>query len=83
MKIVWDEPKRLANLEKHGFDFADVVFFHWHSAVIKPARPDNAGRRRMKAVDRIAVVIFVTLGNEAMSVISFRPASAQERKVLS
>ncbi|GAA4116642.1 BrnT family toxin [Aminobacter aganoensis] len=87
MKIVWDEPKRLANLEKHGFDFADVVFFHWHSAVIQPARPDNASRRRMKAVgyfdDRIAVVIFVTLGTEAMSVISFRPASAQERKVLS
>ena len=29
MKIVWDEPKRLANLEKHGLDFADLteVFF--------------------------------------------------------
>jgi len=22
MKIVWDEPKRLANIEKHGLDFA-------------------------------------------------------------
>jgi uncharacterized DUF497 family protein len=24
VKIVWDEPKRLANLEKHGLDFADL-----------------------------------------------------------
>jgi uncharacterized protein len=29
MKIVWDETKRLANLKKHGFDFAapDLDFF--------------------------------------------------------
>jgi uncharacterized DUF497 family protein len=24
MQIVWDEPKRLANLDKHGLDFADL-----------------------------------------------------------
>jgi len=24
VKIVWDEPKRLANLDKHGLDFADL-----------------------------------------------------------
>jgi uncharacterized protein len=24
MKIVWDEPKRLANLSKHELDFADL-----------------------------------------------------------
>jgi uncharacterized DUF497 family protein len=24
MNIAWDEPKRLANLEKHGLDFADL-----------------------------------------------------------
>jgi len=29
MKIVWDEPRRLANLDKHGLDFADLdeLFF--------------------------------------------------------
>lgn len=86
MKIIWDEPKRQANIEKHGLDFADVVFFHWESAVIEPARPDSTGRRRMKAVgyfdDGIAVVIFATLGTEAISIVSFRPAGTQERKVL-
>jgi uncharacterized DUF497 family protein len=24
MKIIWDEPKRIANLDKHGMDFADL-----------------------------------------------------------
>jgi len=24
MKIIWDEPKRLANLAKHRMDFADL-----------------------------------------------------------
>ena len=24
MKIIWDEPKRLANLDKHGMNFADL-----------------------------------------------------------
>lgn len=24
MEIVWDEPKRLANIAKHGIDFADI-----------------------------------------------------------
>jgi uncharacterized DUF497 family protein len=41
---------------------------------------------RMKAIgcfaDGTAVVIFGTLGTEAISIISFRPASAKERKVL-
>lgn len=27
MKITWDEAKRIANLQKHGFDFEDVYFF--------------------------------------------------------
>jgi uncharacterized DUF497 family protein len=25
MVILWDEPKRQANIEKHGFDFADLT----------------------------------------------------------
>ena len=81
MKIVWDEPKRIANFQKHGLDFADVVFFDWAGAVIETSHSD-----RMKAVGRFedgtVVVIFATLGTEAMSIISFRPASERERKVL-
>jgi hypothetical protein len=25
MRILWDEPKRLANIARHGMDFADLV----------------------------------------------------------
>jgi uncharacterized protein len=32
--IFWDEPKRLANISKHGFDFADLDEALFLSAVI-------------------------------------------------
>ena len=86
MKIVWDEPKRQANLDKHGFDFADVGELDWRRSVIEMAKPDADGKQRMKAIgyyrDGTAVVIFATLGREAISVISFRNANAKERSKL-
>lgn len=81
MIITWDEPKRLANLDKHGMDFADVASFGWADAVITTTHS-----KRFKAVGRFvdgtAVVIFAMLGTEAISIVSFRPASARERSVL-
>lgn len=86
MKIVWDEPKRQANLQKHRLDFTDIGEFDWANAVVEDARPDASGRRRLKALgyfrDGTAAVIFVTLGREAVSIISFRPASDRERRRL-
>jgi uncharacterized DUF497 family protein len=83
MKIVWDEVKRQANIDKHRLDFADVVLFDWRSAKIYQAKPDATGGLRLKAVGhfehKICVVIFSLMGTEAMSVISFRSASAKER----
>lgn len=81
--FTWDENKRLLNFAKHGFDFADVANFDWESAVIAISAK---GDRRFKAVgyykDGTAVVVFATLGTEAVSIISFRAASVNERKVL-
>lgn len=86
MKIVWDEPKRQANLHKHRLDFADVGEFDWANALIEDARPDISGRRRLKALgyfrDGTAAVIFAILGQEAVSITSFRPASDRERRRL-
>jgi uncharacterized protein len=69
------------HFQKHGLDFADVVDFEWETAVI-----DATHSSRMKAIgyfaDGTVVVIFAALGIEAISIISFRPASAKERKVL-
>ncbi|MGK6313877.1 BrnT family toxin [Neorhizobium sp. DT-125] len=81
MKFVWDEPKRLANIAKHGFDFFDVGAFHWETAVM-----ERSHSGRIKAIgyfeDGTAVVIFAALGTEATSIISFRPANEKEKRLL-
>jgi uncharacterized DUF497 family protein len=81
MKIIWDEPKRQENIEKHGLDFADLIFFEWETALISQSHSN-----RMKAIgyfeDGTAVVVYSILGTEAISIISFRPASMKERSLL-
>lgn len=81
MIITWDEPKRLANLDKHGMDFALLTEDFFADALIIPAREG-----RYKAVGMLAdgtlVVIFALLGSEAISIISMRTASANERRML-
>jgi uncharacterized protein len=80
MIIVWDEPKRQANLAKHGIDFAEIGPEFFLNALVKPTREGRwlaTGEHK-----RIIVVIFATLGSEAISIISARPASAKERKLL-
>ncbi|MEE4453831.1 BrnT family toxin [Novosphingobium resinovorum] len=80
MIIVWDEPKRRANLVKHGIDFADVTEDFFVSAMIRDARDGRyAAIGRMNGV---IVVIFVMLGTEGVSIVSARPASARERRMI-
>jgi uncharacterized protein len=80
MKILWDEPKRLANLEKHGLDFADLNETFFDTALVLPSY-----KKRWQGIGKnirgVIVVVFVTLGKEAVSVISMRPASRYERKL--
>lgn len=81
MEIVWDEPKRLANIDKHGLDFADLTLAFFEGALILPAK-----RNRFQAIGRLAdgtiTVIFARLGTEGLSVISMRPAKAKERRLI-
>ena len=49
MKIVWDEPKRLANLEKHGLDFADLNETFFDNAVVISMRPASRNERKLYA----------------------------------
>ncbi len=82
MRIIWDEPKRLSNLAKHGLDFADMPDgFDFSSAVIVPA---TAGRFKLiSTLHGVQMVAAVTafVGREALSVISLRPASRKEREL--
>ena len=82
MQIVWDETKRVANFAKHGIDFADVATeFDFRAAIVTAARDG-----RFKAMGgfrgRTIVVIFKALGIKALSLVSARPASRQERRPL-
>ena len=79
MKIVWDEPKRLTNLAKHGLDFADLDPDFFSAAAL-----GTADKGRFVAVGERAgitiTVVFRPMGAEAISVISMRPASRKERQ---
>ncbi|MBI1980271.1 MAG: BrnT family toxin [Methylocystis sp.] len=81
MRIVWDEPKRLSNIDKHGLDFADIVIDFFLDAFVVPAK---AGR--FVAIGKLngetVAVVFVRRGLEAVSVISMRSASRKERMLL-
>jgi uncharacterized DUF497 family protein len=78
MRIVWDETKRQANIDKHQLDFADLEASFFEQALIFPAK---LGRRQAigELDSGVTVVIFLMLGSEGMSVISMRPASKKER----
>ncbi len=82
--ITWDGPKRLANIASHGIDFAEAERFGWEDAMIVETHQGASDRPRFKAIGllghRVVVVIFSSLGTEAISVISMRPASPKERR---
>jgi uncharacterized DUF497 family protein len=82
MMMSWDEPKRLANIDKHGLDFALIELDFFASALVTGS---HAGR--YKAIGLmgnaiVAVVIFAPLGREAISIISLRLANRKERRLI-
>jgi len=79
MKIIWDEPKRLANLTKHRMNFADLNETFFDQAFVLPAL-GNRHRAIGVNIRGVICVVFVYYGKEAISVISMRPASSNERK---
>ena len=87
MSITWDESKRLANIDKHGLDFADLeTGFDFVNALARPVRSSLTGRARLQLIgtffDELVVAIVVSpLGDEALSIISLRPASVKERRL--
>ena len=78
MKIIWDEPKRLANLDKHGMDFADLNERFFDTALVVAS---YGKRYRAIGVNIRGVisVIFAVYGTEAVSIVSMRRASKAER----
>ena len=80
MTIVWDQPKRIANIAKHGLDFAALTEEFFADALVILAK---SGRYLAigKDLNGIISVVFVILVLEGISVVSMRPASVKERRL--
>jgi uncharacterized protein len=78
--IVWDPPKREANLKNRNLDFVDLTEEFFVRATVYPAK-----KRRLMALGefrgQLHCVVFKMLGTEAISVISMRRASRKERRL--
>ncbi len=81
MKIVWDEPKRLANIAKHRLDFCDLDPEFFASAIVRSGHSGRLLAFGWHRNELIVAVVFRPLGQEALSVISMRPANVNERSL--
>jgi len=78
VRVIWDEPKRVANLDKHGMDFADLNETFFDTALVLKTHGDR-WRAIGVNIRGVIAVIFARRGVEGVSVISMRPASKKER----
>lgn len=84
MEFDWDETKRLFNLARYGFDFADVARFDWDAAEIGRDLRFDYGEERCTAyciMDGRLMVILFTRRAAATRVVSFRRANRKERRI--
>jgi uncharacterized protein len=78
----WDEAKREANLQKHGFDFADFVFLLAEPHLVLQAK-SVSGETRWMVLGQIAgfcVAGMFTRRGDVIRPISLRRARRDERQ---
>lgn len=84
-KLIWDDAKRIANLAKHGLDFADageVLASRYRLDVTVVRHGELRIQSISYALGFLAVLTAVhTARGGATRMISFRPASTLEREV--
>lgn len=81
--IVWDPRKRVANLAKHGLDFADAwrVYEGPSKLTFESARKDEFRRLDLAMVEHVLLAfVYVERGNMVRA-ISLRRASRAERRM--
>lgn len=84
MVFVWDEKKRNSNLKKHGLDFRDatLVYDNPEKITYRSTRGDEPRWLDLAVAavhDKLLALIYA-VREEDVRVISFRPASREERK---
>jgi uncharacterized protein len=83
MDFEWDPDKAVANLRKHGVDFADAVGVFEDEYALRREDPDAQGEQRfvtigMDFLGRVVVVVYTYRG-ERIRPISARRATRRER----
>lgn len=79
------QPKRAANIAKHGYDPAEIeVAFSFDRYLSRRTKPSPASRERLLLIGTwfgrtVVTVIVSPLGTEACDVVSVRDASDKER----
>jgi len=82
MQFEWHEPKRLANIEKHGIDFLDAGLLFEGPHLVAPANLVGDEQRwiALGIVEGIYVAAIFTQRGSLIRLISMRRARANERK---
>ena len=83
MSYEWDPNKAIANIEKHGIDFADAVTVFDDLNAVTIDDPDYEEQRfitiAMDAFGRVLLVVYTWRG-DIIRLISARKATKNERK---
>ncbi|MDP1547202.1 MAG: BrnT family toxin [Anaerolineales bacterium] len=83
MKFTWDENKRLANIKKHGIDFADVPpMFDGDVFTIEDLRFEYSETRYITfgLLKFRVIVVAHTDENDVIRIVSARKAAKNEEK---
>ena len=81
MRYLWDEARRLANLSKHGLDFADAEKVSAGPLLMKETGREPYGEQRMIDIgllETIVVLIVHVESDDSIRIISMRKAESDE-----
>jgi uncharacterized DUF497 family protein len=84
IQFVWNEEKRLANLLKHGLDFADAEKVFNNPLVVFEDSRAAYGEQRMIAMGMLQALIVVIVHvdeNDIIRIISMRKATRNETDI--
>ncbi len=83
MNFVWDENKRLKNIEKHGLDFNDVEQVFNSPLILFEDNRYDYGEQRMIAIGLLSITVVVVVhveDDDTIRIISMRKAKKTEIK---
>jgi uncharacterized DUF497 family protein len=83
MDFEWDESKRRANIEKHGYDFtqAELVLGHAHALAASRHAVPEVRWLAIGEIDGKLIAVVFTMRGDVYRIISLRRAARAERRI--